>query len=531
MPIQRLSPPVRNLLLGWVLFAIVWVSSRPLQASVTFFSDRAIEKVAAKLELPEPLPEVSLPSELSLRQAELDPILAELEAKSQTLVGLEDAVHGDSQGWESALDQLDQLSLERPDRLALAEHGVEALDPERQALLRQAQETFASFQPQWRRYFSLYDEVQALRIRAGILGQILYCHEAQARLEGELGMLSRRKSAKILKGLAQAEYRYRVFAKSEKAKNHHRALSAIVAQRRSAKAMEWFRRKLVAAGQEEALPGQPSRWSRFVSELRQIAKVSWISAACLPAASRVLGYFYNPFRKESDPQKAIRALRGMSKSFLWSSGMELEVSGRENVPQDRPVIFAFSHRSEMEDAFLMLGSTPGSEYSFMMGQWAFPGFLNKRLAKDKTTINVGGTKPNGERVDAVAEGIETLKEGRNLVIFPEGMTPTDLGETQPLRKGIRVISEAVQDEPVAVVGVTLQDPANRPGGPRHKALEGGVKIRAQFSRPLDPLKLSLVEDSEKDLLRSLLRVLWHRGLFRAEPGETLAIPAAASAGE
>lgn len=480
--------------------------------AVTFFSDRAIENVATRLRLPEGAT-VTMPRGRAARVEELADLAFELDAAQQVLAAREPGAFASRQAREAAVAAFQAFAPSPEERAALAADGLAGLSPDRRAEFEALAAPVTESNAELRAYFQAYDHFQRTKIRAQVMALALDVAQKRHRLDGHIKGRKARKLDKAIGAFTEQERRFRIFMSHPSAKNHHRALASIVCQRRGAQVVGKLDEALADAGLAPEDTTKPGWFKTLGREVKSLARVAKAGLTALPGAARVLGYLYNPFRKEADPAKAIGALRSVSKGYRKGAELRLDVEGQELIPEGQPVVFAFSHRSEFEDAVLMLGAVPGEPYSFMMGQWAFPSFLNHKLAAEPTTINVGGSKKDGTKVNAVREGIDVLKQKKNLVIFPEGMTPTDLGETQEVRTGIDVITRAVSAEPVSVVGVTLADPANRPGGPRHVSMGGPVTIKARFHAPLDPLLLSLVPEAGADAMRNLLRVRWHQDLF------------------
>lgn len=517
----------RRLALG--VAASLLVGAVPAEASVSYFSDRSIEQVAARLKLPPGGPDVTVPDSREARVVELEAFEAERTQAQAELRQREPAMFARMPALEAEVAALDAVELSRPEREALLEHGAAGLDPAKRQAFEAAGPRLGALRDQMREYFDSYDRFMRSEIRARIHGLVLEAQDKRAQLEGHLSRRRARKLDERLAKLVAHETRFRRFQAHPRAKNHHKALSAIVCMRAGAKVVDQLDVRLGKAGL-----GPKRTWGERLKglgrQVKEAVRAAKIGAACVPAMTRVLAYLYNPFRKQRDPEKVSKLLRFVSKSYQWASGMKLKIEGAENVPSDRPVIFAFSHRSELEDAILMMGSTP-DQYSFMMGQWAFPAFLNDKLVREPSVINVGGKKPDGSTVNAVEEAIASLEDGRNVVIFPEGMTPTDVGETQPLRSGIDLVARAVGAEPVAIVAVTLDDPANGLGGPRHRSIGGPIELTVTFSKPLDPIKLRAVPGADRGLVLEAIRALWHRRLYDEKPsaGETLTVPPAPAA--
>ncbi len=500
--------------------------SGPARASVSFFSDRAIEDVVRRLVLPPEEVEVEVPPTLEGRVEELSAVRQAGEAAHRIVQELEPTVGARLPAFLRELEALDAVTLTMAERKAISAQGISVLDPGRRQVFEARSAGFAEFASLARRYFEAYDTWMQSEIRSRILGLGLEAIEKRAQLR-EHGGKSGRKADEAFRELLETELVFRRFSAHPKAKNHHRSLASIVAMRKGAKVVARMDVLLGKAGL-----GPKRTWAeKFRTLGGQVAEsVRAVGAgiAATPALVRALGYLYNPMRKERSPETVSKVLRSLSRNYQWATGMDLVVSGREKIPQDHPVIFAFSHRSELEDALVMMGATPDT-YAFMVGQWALPGFLSAKLAAEPSIINVYGKKADGTPVDGVGESIANLEEGRNLVIFPEGMTPTDMGETQPLRHGILQIADGVGDKPVSIVPVTLNDPANTIDGPRNASLGGKLRVEVGFARPLDPVRIRAVPGVDGQLVLDVIRAIWHQELRRPDPAKPVATGAGAGA--
>lgn len=103
--------------------------------------------------------------------------------------------------------------------------------------------------------------------------------------------------------------------------------------------------------------------------------------------------------------------------ILWMAGTKIEVSGRENIPDDRPVLYVGNHRSYFD---IVIG------YCLIKGEC---GFIAKKemekiwfLRRWMTNIHCLflDRKNIKEGLKTILKGIESVKNGVSIWIFPEG---------------------------------------------------------------------------------------------------------------
>ena len=151
----------------------------------------------------------------------------------------------------------------------------------------------------------------------------------------------------------------------------------------------------------------------------------------------------------------------------------LEVRGRENIPPSGAFILASNHVSYLDPVVLGVASSRPLYFMARSSLFTYPGFgwLIRNL-------NAFPTRRDEADPSSIRTALECLKQGKVLVIFPEGgrSKTGQLGKAHP---GIGLIA-ARADVPVVPVSLAGTDKAL----PRQAKFIRPHKISAHFSRPL-----------------------------------------------
>jgi 1-acyl-sn-glycerol-3-phosphate acyltransferase len=133
-------------------------------------------------------------------------------------------------------------------------------------------------------------------------------------------------------------------------------------------------------------------------------------------------------------------------------GIKTRVSGRENVPKDRAVVFCANHQSNIDPPVLFSALHPRLHVLFKAELTKLP-LLGK-------AFQVGGFVPidRGSRehsMDAIDQAARSLRAGNSFLTFPEG-TRSKTGTLLPFKRGpfLMAIKAQVPIIPVAVQGGT-----------------------------------------------------------------------------
>jgi len=186
------------------------------------------------------------------------------------------------------------------------------------------------------------------------------------------------------------------------------------------------------------------------------------------------------------------ALRRYTKVMVWGmrriGGMDIQVSGQENIPATGPVIIASKHQS-YGDGFVIFSQF--EDLSFVTGDhlekyWGLKRILTKMNA---VVIDSCGGSDSREKMEEQAADIR--REGRRLLIFPEGHL-SKIGKHHRYRKGVWHLQQDFNC-PVIPVANTLGQRWNQTDWAKYTG-----KASVEFLEPIAP-------GMEKDAFMALLQ--------------------------
>jgi len=194
--------------------------------------------------------------------------------------------------------------------------------------------------------------------------------------------------------------------------------------------------------------------------------------------------------------------------ILWIIGAKVTVYGRENIPDDTPVVYMSNHRSMLDSLVL---------YPYFKG---LCGVVAKAEVKkvpfvkywmDNLHCLYFDRSDMREGLKMILTGIEYLKDGISVCIMPEG-TRSKTDEMLPFKEGSMKLAtkSGCPIIPVAITGsADLFE--------NHKPWFGPANITVTFGKPIDVKLLS--RDQQKNLgahVRDVVGVMLEGG-----PGHTV----------
>lgn len=153
-----------------------------------------------------------------------------------------------------------------------------------------------------------------------------------------------------------------------------------------------------------------------------------------------------------------------------------DVSGVERVPLDGPCLFAANHASHLDPP--TIGSQVPRQIAFFARKTLWKGGVLSWWMDQAWAIPVD--RDGGSDVSAIKKVLRILKQGRALILFPEGTRSPD-GEFQKPKSGVGMIAAKAN---VPVVPVRIFDSHLAWG--RNRSIQFGVPVSVVFGRPLAP---------------------------------------------
>lgn len=205
---------------------------------------------------------------------------------------------------------------------------------------------------------------------------------------------------------------------------------------------------------------------------------------------RIKGFKYQYIKKFKGEEAANKyagdSIRLWSKFTIDIIGIDLEVEGKENIPEG-PCVFIGNHTSILDIPVVYYASNKNI------------GFIAKKEILKTPILGYWLKKANcipldrentREAIKAIAGGVENLKNGYSMMIFPEGTRSKD-GKVGEFKKGsLKLATKAkVPVVPVAIDGAFKSFEKEREFKPS--------KIKIIFSKPIETK--SLTREEEKTL--------------------------------
>lgn len=176
-----------------------------------------------------------------------------------------------------------------------------------------------------------------------------------------------------------------------------------------------------------------------------------------------------------------------AKYVMWLSGAKVKVFGEENIPKDEAVLFVGNHQSNFDIPLIMSNIKVPKGFIAKKELEKWPGISMwmkyiRCVFMDRSNIR--------KSAEAIVQGIQTLKSGYSMVIFPEGTR----SKGKPVAEFKAGSFKLALKSKVKIIPFTING--------SYKLLEAnGGKIKAcpveiYIHTPIDTNKLSKEEISE-----------------------------------
>lgn len=146
----------------------------------------------------------------------------------------------------------------------------------------------------------------------------------------------------------------------------------------------------------------------------------------------LVGLIIGHFNRMKRDMMFLRMVQGAFKFFLWITGMKLTVIGEEHVPKDRAVLYVGNHRSYF-DVLITYSRCPGRT-----------GYVAKKSLKKVPLLNMWmnflyclfiDRSDVKDGIKTILKGVEYLKQGISVCVFPEGTRGKEEGRMMECKEG------------------------------------------------------------------------------------------------
>jgi long-chain acyl-CoA synthetase len=199
----------------------------------------------------------------------------------------------------------------------------------------------------------------------------------------------------------------------------------------------------------------------------------------------------------------------------------LTVAGKENLPRKGPLILSPNHQSFL-DGPIVAAVIPWRLFKNMFYVGTSEIFGRGILNVLGRTFRLVPVDPDSNLVNAMRAGAYGLKQGNNLVLYPEGERSID-GTPKKFKKGAAILAAHMK---VPIYPVALEGFYD--AWPRHRKFPRPAKLHVQFGEPIRPPdSLNNPEETYKQItetLRSRVTDMWVA--LRENPGSSKTAAAA-----
>lgn len=147
----------------------------------------------------------------------------------------------------------------------------------------------------------------------------------------------------------------------------------------------------------------------------------------------IVEWLIGKFNPEVKSKSSLKIVNAVFSFILWETGADITVIGEENVPKDTPVLYVANHRSYFDILATYVRVPRPTGYVAKKEMEKVPLLSNWMRYLHCLFLNRKDVK---EGMKTILEGVEKLRNGISICIFPEGTrNPGEEGTLLPFKEG------------------------------------------------------------------------------------------------
>ncbi|MGA7444769.1 MAG: AMP-binding protein [Candidatus Sulfotelmatobacter sp.] len=194
----------------------------------------------------------------------------------------------------------------------------------------------------------------------------------------------------------------------------------------------------------------------------------------------------------------------------------LDVRGIEKLPKSGPYIISSNHQSYL-DPLILAGVLPPSVFGKVFAVGTSEIFGSGFMLRLARSLRIVVVDPDANLIPAMHAGAFGLRQGRPLILYPEGERSID-GTPRIFKKGAAILSIHMQ---VPIVPVAIE--GFYKAWPRNKAFQGFTPLKMVFGDPIIPPWESDASEAAYEKLTAHLKAkvveMWEELRERSQPSQ------------
>jgi long-chain acyl-CoA synthetase len=176
----------------------------------------------------------------------------------------------------------------------------------------------------------------------------------------------------------------------------------------------------------------------------------------------------------------------------------LQVSGIEKLPRSGPYILSSNHQSYL-DPLILASVMPPCVFDKLFAVGTSEIFGKGFMLRLARSLRIVVVDPDANLIPAMRAGAFGLRQGRPLILYPEGERSID-GTPRTFKKGAAILSIHLQ---VPIVPVAIE--GFYQAWPRNKSFQGFTPLKLAFGDPMAPLPESEASEAAYEEITAELK--------------------------